>query len=144
MGRPWCCRGNRNSLRREARAVIPGDPAEELEQAGTTARVDCGNVSDEPAQMSAEVGDTGVRPAGRRRTQLLRIALSRSYSGTPDVRPHVHDDTRQMLAHALPHESRLARIDLEPFFQRDPADQDLKPGADRSSISPPEKARSSA
>src|SRR5439155_977652 len=46
--------------------------------------------------------------------------------GAGDVRADVEHDAGHLLAHGLPHEPRLARVNLEALLQRDAADSDVE------------------
>jgi hypothetical protein len=45
------------------------------------------------------------------RLQLIEVA-------SPDIQPFINYNSGQMLPHSLPHHSRLAKIDREPFLDQ--------------------------
>lgn len=58
---------------------------------------------------------------------VVKFGLELVVPSSVDVRVAIHDDARQTLPRAGSHDSCLARVDCEPFFQRDGRGLKVKP-----------------
>src|SRR5690348_17816899 len=84
-------------------------------------------MGDPSRQVSAKIGVAlAVLPRRTLADAIGQDGLEALVLGSSKIGMDVQNNPRDLLPHALAHEVRLARIHLEPFLQRDPADVDMK------------------
>ena len=98
-----------------------------------------------PNQMLAKMGMSFAVLASRTMAGAVRkYRLQQVEIRPPHVEALVCHQAREMLAHRLAHDARLAVVDAETFLPQNHRDMRAKRRTDRLKSSPPEKARSSA
>ena len=106
---------------------FPSDPVEQGTQPQGPAGVDCGDLGDPSGEVGAEVGvAVAVLSGGPMTDTVPEDGLEPVVLVAADVWVGVYDHAGELLADALTHEARLARVDLEALLERQPADLYLK------------------
>ena len=120
-------RGERTLRLSRRRRIGPANLLEQPAQAQAALGVEHGHVGDAAGQVGAEIVVTvTILLVGAAADAVGQDGLETVVLAPPKIGPDVQDNAGNLLADALAHEVRLARVDLEPFLQGDAAHVDVE------------------